>query len=140
MAHRLVRHCDRQPKPIATAHGWSSRVHSEQSNFEEKIMYTEKNFKTKKQLKEAVKAYHDAIANNLTVAGDLAGLGRLTVGAVLADSLAVAVRPVRYFQPGPFGGNEPSNGTFCCEGPHYPAPHTWYATCTAKDGVIVKVK
>lgn len=69
-------------------------------------MYTDKNFKTKKALKEAV-------AN-----GD----------------------QVTYYQPGPFGGNEPKDGTFCVEGPHFPAPHQWYATCTAKDGVIVKVK
>lgn len=69
-------------------------------------MYTHKNFKTKKALKEAV-------AN-----GD----------------------KVTYFQPGPFGGREPINGTFCVEGPHYPKPHTWYATCEAKDGYIVKVR
>jgi len=24
------------------------------------------------------------------------------------------------------------------EGPHYPKPHTWYATCQVKDGVVVK--
>ena len=47
---------------------------------------------------------------------------------------------VTYFQPGPFGGNEAKDGTFCVEGPHYPEPHKWYASCTAKDGVIVKVK
>jgi len=49
-------------------------------------------------------------------------------------------RKITYYQPGPFGGNEPKDGTFCVEGPHYPKPHTWYATCTAKDGIIVKVK
>lgn len=69
-------------------------------------MYTLTNYKSKKQLKEAV---------------------------------ASGV-PVRYYQPGPFGGNEPQNGTLFFEGPHYPAPHKWYATCTAKDGVIVSVK
>ena len=69
-------------------------------------MYTNKNFKTKKALKEAV------------VRGD-------TVG---------------YYQPGPFGGNETQNGTFCVEGPHYPQPHRWYAECTAVNGAIVKVK
>lgn len=69
-------------------------------------MYTERNFKTKKALKEAV-------ANGEKVA---------------------------YYQPGPFGGNEPKDGTFCVEGPHYPEPHKWYATCTSKDGYIVKVK
>ena len=74
-------------------------------------MYTDRNFKTKKALKEAV-ANHQA------------GTGPA----------------VTYYQPGPFGGNEPTDGQFCCEGPHYPEPHKWYAGCTAKDGVIVKVK
>ena len=46
---------------------------------------------------------------------------------------------IGYFQPGPFGGNEPKDGSFCCEGPHYPEPHKWYATCVAKEGFIVKV-
>lgn len=87
-------------------------------------MYTEKNFKTKKALKEAVAAYN-------------AAMDALAVIPTLSDT---TVKPVRYFQAGPFGGNEPKDGTFCCEGPHYPAPHTWYATCTAKDGVIVKVR
>ena len=82
-------------------------------------MYTQRNFKTKKALKDAVKAYNDAVATG--------------AGTIIAPA-------VRYFQAGPFGGNEPKDGTFCCEGPHYPQPHTWYATCTAKDGVIVKVK
>ena len=43
-------------------------------------------------------------------------------------------------QPGPFGGNEPTNGTVCLEGPHYPEPHRWYATATIKNGRVVKVK
>lgn len=69
-------------------------------------MYTDRNFKTKKALKEAV-------AN-----GD----------------------EVTFFQPGPFGGNVPTDGTIYLEGPHYPAPHTWYAQATVKDGKIVKVR
>ena len=69
-------------------------------------MYTHKNYKTKKALKESVKA------------GDV----------------------VTYYQTGPFGGNEPKTGTFCVEGPHYPEPHRWYATCKAVDGVIVSVR
>ena len=84
-------------------------------------MYTEKNFRTKKELKLAVQAYTEYQAGN-------------TEGFVRPPN------PVTYFQPGPFGGNEPKDGTFCCEGPHYPEPHKWYATCTAKDGVIIKVK
>ena len=84
------------------------------------LMYTEKNFRSKKELKLAVEAYNKFATNPELSGGTL--------------------KPVRYYQPGPFGGNEPKDGTFCCEGPHYPEPHRWYATCTAKDGVIVKVK
>lgn len=47
---------------------------------------------------------------------------------------------VTYFQPGPFGGNEPLDGTIYVEGPHYPEPHRWYAQCEVKGGKIVKVK
>ena len=43
------------------------------------------------------------------------------------------------YQPGPFGGNEPRDGTVSLEGPHYPAAHSWYARATVRDGVIVKV-
>lgn len=68
-------------------------------------MYTNRNFKTKKALKEAV------------AAGEKIG----------------------YYQPGPFGGNEKQDGTIYLEGPHYPAPHTWYAKAEVKDGYIVKV-
>ena len=95
-------------------------------------MYTDKNFRTKKELKAAVDAYNAAVACN--AAG---------VGAVLsndAQKYFSIARPVTYHQPGPFGGDVPKDGTFCCEGPHYHEPHRWYATCTAKDGVIVKVR
>lgn len=69
-------------------------------------MYTRRNFKTKKALKQAVEA------------GERVG----------------------YYQPGPFGGNEPRDGSIVVEGPHYPEPHRWYASCIVKDGAIVKVK
>jgi hypothetical protein len=41
------------------------------------------------------------------------------------------------FQP---GGIFPAkrDGAIALEGPHYPAPHTWYASATVKDGVIVQ--
>ena len=87
-------------------------------------MYTLTNFKTKKALKAAVAAYVQA---QLVATHD-------------GTELPPQAQPVRYFQPGPFGGNEPQNGTFCCEGPHFPQAHSWYATCTAKDGIIVKVR
>lgn len=57
----------------------------------------------------------------------------------LREAVAAGKR-VTYYQPGPFGGNEPRDGTIYVEGPHYPKPHTWYAQCKVKDGVIVKVK
>lgn len=47
---------------------------------------------------------------------------------------------VRVYQPGPFGGNEPRDGTVTVEGPHYPAAHTWYAQVTLRDCFVVKVK
>lgn len=46
---------------------------------------------------------------------------------------------IRVYQPGPFGGNEPSNGTVALEGPHYPEPHRWYGSGTLKNGVLVKI-
>ena len=75
-------------------------------------MYVDGNPKTKKALKQLVA---DAQANN-----------------------PVLPRGPRAISPGPFPCKE--NGVEFFEGPHYPEPHRWYATCTAKDGVIVKVK
>lgn len=69
-------------------------------------MYTTKNFKTKKALKEAV-----ANGEKITV-----------------------------YQPGPFGGNEPTDGVVCLEGPHYPEPHRWYAEAVLENGYVVKVR
>lgn len=51
-----------------------------------------------------------------------------------------AGRIVTYYQPGPFGGKEPMSGTIVLEGPHYPAPHTWYASAVVENGRVVKVK
>ena len=67
-------------------------------------MYTRINFRTKKELKEAV----------------------------------ARGEKVEVFQPGL--GTAPTDGIVYLEGPHYPAPHTWYAQATLKDGTVVKVK
>ncbi|KKN21986.1 hypothetical protein LCGC14_0919910 [marine sediment metagenome] len=45
---------------------------------------------------------------------------------------------VSVFQPGPFP--PPTDGTVSLEGPHFPTPHTWYATAEIQDGVVVKVR
>ena len=71
-------------------------------------MYTNRNFKTKKALKEAVEAGEE-----------------VTVYQPNADLTGTIV---------------PRDGTISLEGPHYPTPHTWYATATLKDGIVVKVK
>lgn len=57
----------------------------------------------------------------------------------LKEAVASGER-VTVYQPGPFGGEPPANGTVYLEGPHYPEPHRWYAQATLKDGVVVSVK
>jgi len=37
-------------------------------------------------------------------------------------------------------GTIPRNGTVYLEGPHYPAPHTWYGVGKMIDGELVSVK
>ena len=70
-------------------------------------MYTDVNFKTKKALKDAVKAG----------------------------------QKISVYQPNDmFNTPIPRNGSVTLEGPHYPAPHTWYAQAMLQDGYIVKVK
>jgi hypothetical protein len=51
-----------------------------------------------------------------------------------------AGQEVRIYQPGPFGGNEPTDGVVFLEGPHFPARHVWYAQATIKDSKVIKVK
>lgn len=46
-------------------------------------------------------------------------------------------RQIGVFENGPFPA--PADGTVYLEGPHYPAPHTWYAQVKVVDGIIVKV-
>ena len=65
--------------------------------------YCDRNFKTKKELKEAVKR------------GERIEVFPAGLGAV------------------------PQNGSVSICGPHYPAPHKWYALALMKEGHIVKV-
>lgn len=57
----------------------------------------------------------------------------------LKDAIA-AGEMITVFQPGPFSGNVPSEGKVYLEGPHYPAPHTWYAQAILVDGVVLSVR
>ena len=55
----------------------------------------------------------------------------------LKEALA-AGQEVSVHQPGPWGPEvEVPNGSCVLEGPHYPQPHKWYASCQVKDGQIV---
>ena len=45
---------------------------------------------------------------------------------------------VRLYAPGI--GKPKDNGTETVEGPHYPAPHSWYAQVVVENGIVVKVK
>jgi hypothetical protein len=55
----------------------------------------------------------------------------------LKEALA-AGEAVRVYSPGI--GSVPLNGTIDLEGPHYPKPHTWYATGVMVDGKLTKVR
>jgi hypothetical protein len=45
---------------------------------------------------------------------------------------------ISVYSPGPFGCK--TDGIETIEGPHYPAPHTWYAQVEVKGGFVMKVK
>lgn len=55
----------------------------------------------------------------------------------LKDAVKGGVK-VTIFAPGL--GVPKDNGREFLEGPHYPAPHTWYAQVEMVDGVVVRVK
>jgi hypothetical protein len=55
----------------------------------------------------------------------------------LKEAVAAGKR-VELYAPGL--GAPKRDGTEYVEGPHYPAPHTWYSQVTMKAGVVVKVK
>jgi len=55
----------------------------------------------------------------------------------LKEAIAAGKR-ISIFSPGPFPA--PKDGNVSLEGPHYPAPHTWYARAIIADGIIVSVK
>jgi hypothetical protein len=99
------------------------------------MAYTEINFKTKK----AIKDHLTAQARYDTLVAD--GAARpMTIGAVILQKEFPRGRPadLRVYQPGL--GTVPENGRIALEGPHYPAPHTWYAEGTMANGKLVKIK
>lgn len=59
----------------------------------------------------------------------------------LKDAVASGQK-VRVYQPNadPTGAEIPKDGKVALEGPHSPAPHSWYAEAVLKDGIVVKVR
>ena len=59
----------------------------------------------------------------------------------LKEAVANGVQ-VTVFQPNGdmFGVEVPTDGKVFLEGPHFPAPHTWYAEAILANGIIIKVK
>jgi hypothetical protein len=57
--------------------------------------------------------------------------------AALKRAMADGQR-ITVFSPGVFPA--PDNGAISLEGPHYPQPHTWYASGIMKDGFLVSIK
>ena len=49
-----------------------------------------------------------------------------------------AGKEVRVFSPGPFPAK--TDGREFIEGPHYPAPHTWYAQGMVDGGLVKSVR
>ena len=49
----------------------------------------------------------------------------------------LAGEKITLFAPGLGSPNDNGKETVC--GPHYPKPHSWYATVMVKDGIVIKV-
>lgn len=77
------------------------------------MAYVRHNFKTKSALKSAVAALKADPTN------------------------AQLKRDLQLEQSGMF--RDPSDGRIAIEGPHYPKPHTWYASVEVKDSIVVRV-
>ena len=90
-------------------------------------MYTTVNYKTKKELREAVAAWNKQQAAPIP--------SPMTVAAILNSP---RVEPVRLYAPGI--GTPVENGTEYISGPHFPKPHKFYAQVTVKDGIVIAVK
>ncbi len=99
--------------------------------------YCDRNFKTKKELKDRVTARVAYLAAQ-----------KLTHPVVDVELARIAsqvrpVGPVTVYNPEAGLGQEPptpENGKVCVGGPHFPEPHKWYAEVTLQNGEVVKVK
>lgn len=94
-------------------------------------MYTTRNFKTKKAVREAVQAW-------LNYSARCAELGVEPYSANNPAMTGESAQPVRVYAPRL--GEPATQGREFVEGPHFPEPHKWYAQVTVKDGIVIAVK
>lgn len=96
------------------------------------MSYTVINFKTKKQVREAVKHWINFLAHKerLIILG----------GQNAFEPSATDANPIRCYNPGLGPDLSNHTGRVSLEGQHYPKPHTWYAEGEMVNGILVKVK
>lgn len=99
-------------------------------------MYTTKNYRTKKALKDDLAELIGARLTRTTLAGVMTEAREAQDNARIAQLEA----NLTVFQPGPFADRAPKNGNVTLEGPHFPEPHRWYANAVISNGIIVKVR
>ena len=46
-------------------------------------------------------------------------------------------KEITVYQPNAYSYPAQRDGTVTIEGPHYPQPHKWYASCQIRNGVII---
>jgi hypothetical protein len=103
-------------------------------------------FKTKKALRERVKASVDAMQQlGIPTSRDVEVIdgSTLTFGAMMNRASIQALKPLRaasvIIETSMFGPELKDNGRFCVVGPD-PYKRKWFAEIEVKDGIIVKVK
>jgi len=98
-------------------------------------MYTTFNYKTKKALREDVAKRQTLCEDKLW---SLQHLDHSNFGEVEQVRLDALTAKLAVYSPGLFPA--PVNGSCTIEGPHYPAPHRWYATAMVEDGIITSAR
>ena len=102
------------------------------------MSYVDPDYKSKKELKEAVIRRTEYLKLKAELTDSTGFFNPLSTGALLLKQRFPKVPPeLRTYSPGPFGTKQ--DGEDVIEGPHYPKPHRWYARVKVEGGIITKV-